>query len=116
MIFVDLLQDDSVFLDANTLVYHFEPHPILGPPCNQLVTRIENQEVLGLTATHILSEAAHWLMLIEASKLPGWSVTNVKQRLQRQPATIQQLSRFRSSLDTILNSRSRILTIAPDLI
>ena len=27
MTFADLLRGDSVFLDANTLVYHFEPHP-----------------------------------------------------------------------------------------
>ena len=37
MTFADLVPGSSVFLDANVFVYHFEPHPILGPPCNGLV-------------------------------------------------------------------------------
>ena len=31
MTFADLLKGDSLFLDAKILVYHFEPHPTLGP-------------------------------------------------------------------------------------
>jgi hypothetical protein len=31
MIFTDLAAGDSIFLDANTLIYHFGPHPIFGP-------------------------------------------------------------------------------------
>jgi predicted nucleic acid-binding protein len=116
MTFADLLRGDSVFLDANTLVYHFEPHPTFGPPAHQLVARIENQDLLGFTATHILTEVAHRLMMIETSRLPGWGPTGVEQRLQRQPATIQQLTRFRIAIVTVLNSRATILTIALSLI
>ena len=54
--------------------------------------------------------------MIEASRLPGWGPTNVKQRLQRQPAAIQQLKRFRTAIETALNSRTTILTIGPALI
>ena len=43
MIFADLVAGDAVFLDANTLIYHFGPHPSFGPACNQLVQRIENK-------------------------------------------------------------------------
>jgi hypothetical protein len=42
MTFADLLRGDSVFLDANTLVYHFEPHAIVGASCTQLLLRIEH--------------------------------------------------------------------------
>jgi hypothetical protein len=31
MIFADLAAGDSVFLDANTFIYHFGPDPALGP-------------------------------------------------------------------------------------
>jgi predicted nucleic acid-binding protein len=116
MFFTDLAHGDAVFVDANSLVYHFEPHPTYGPACNQLVARIESQDLLGFTATHILTGVAHRLMMVEASRLPGWTPTNVKQRLQRQPATIQKLAQFRTALETILNSRLRILSIAPALI
>ena len=88
MTFVDLLPGQSVFLDANTLVYHFQPHPVFGPVCHQLVARIEQQDLAGFTSTHILSEVSHRLMMIEASALPGWSPTKVKQRLQRQPHVV----------------------------
>jgi hypothetical protein len=39
MIFADLAAGDSVFLDANTFIYHFGPDPALGPPCSQLPPR-----------------------------------------------------------------------------
>ena len=35
MIFADLTAGDSLFIDANTLTYYFEPHPTLGPPCGR---------------------------------------------------------------------------------
>jgi predicted nucleic acid-binding protein len=47
MIFADLQRGDAVFLDANIFIYHFAPDPALGPPCNQLLQRIENQELTG---------------------------------------------------------------------
>ena len=78
MTFADLALHDSVFLDANTLVYHFASHQVFGPAANQLMTRIENQELVGYTSTHMLSETAHRLMMIEAATLPGWKQTKVK--------------------------------------
>jgi hypothetical protein len=42
MTFPDLLPGKSVFLDANTLVYHFSSHATFGAACTQLVRRIEN--------------------------------------------------------------------------
>ncbi len=62
MIFADLLTGESVFLDANTLVYHFTLHPTFGAACSQLLDRIEHQDLQGFTSTHILSELAHRLM------------------------------------------------------
>ena len=64
MIFADLPNGAAVFLDANPLVYHFGPHPLLGPPCSELIQRIENRELFAFTSTHVLSEAAHHLMTL----------------------------------------------------
>jgi hypothetical protein len=74
MTFADLLPGESVFVDANVLVYHFGPHPAFGPACAQLIRRIENQELPGFTSTHALGEVAHQLMIAEASQLPGWGL------------------------------------------
>jgi predicted nucleic acid-binding protein len=113
MIFADLVAGDSVFLDANTLIYYFGPDPVFGAACQQLVKRIENQEIHGYTSTHVLAEVAHQLMIIEASTLPGWTLGKVKQRLQQQPAVVQALTLFRRAIETMLQSNLRILTLAP---
>jgi predicted nucleic acid-binding protein len=55
-------------------------------------------------------------MLVEALTLPGWSAGKVKKRLHQQPAALQTLSRFRTAVETVLQSRITVLTIAPALI
>jgi len=116
MTFADLLKGDSLFLDAKILVYHFEPHPTLGPSCTHLLARIEAQELIGLVSTHILTEVAHRLMMIEASRMQGSTSAKIKQRLLRNPAMAQQLRQFRTALEEILQGRLQILTIDPTLI
>ncbi len=71
MIFADLVAGDAIFLDANSFIYHFAPDPVLGPPCSQLLQRIDNQELAGFTSLHLLAEVAHKLMTIEANALFG---------------------------------------------
>ncbi len=116
MTFADLVLHDSIFLDANTLVYHFSAHQIFGPAANQLMARVENQELVGYTSTHMLSETAHRLMMIEASTLPGWKQTKVKLRLQQQPTALRNLTLFRAAVETVLQSRIQTLAVAPTLI
>ncbi len=116
MIFADLATGDSVFVDANTLIYHFGPHPTFGTACRQLMQRIESQDLLGFTSTHTLGEVAHQLMIVEALTLPSWSPGKVKKRLRQQPGALQNLSRFRMAVETVLQSRITVLTIAPALL
>ncbi len=116
MIFADLVAGESVFVDANVLIYHFGPHPAFGMACNQLVQRITNQELRGFTSTHMLGEVAHALMIVEAMSLPGWTLGKLKQRLRQQPNVLQNLTRFRMAVETILQSTLQILTITPSLL
>jgi predicted nucleic acid-binding protein len=115
MTFGDLVRGDSVFLDANIFVLHFQPHAILGPLCTDLLKRIEIQELSGYTSTHVLSEVAHRLMTMEASALFTWA-SKIVQRLQQSPAQVQQLTQFRSALQKIPQMRIQILTIATDMV
>src|SRR5260370_12745994 len=112
----DFQLGESFFLDVNTLVYHFQPHPILGTICSQLISRVQNQELFGLTSTHVLTEVAHRLMMVEAGLLPSWKPKKVKQQLQKQPGSLQQLTGFRKAIETVLISRIQVLTEAPDLV
>ena len=116
MIFADLGVGDSVFVDANILIYLSGPDPVFGAACQQLMKSIDNQQLHGFTSTHVLAEVAHQLMIIEASTLPGWTLGKVKQRLQQQPTVVQQLTLFRRAIETVLQSNLRILTLAPALL
>ncbi|HBI45077.1 MAG TPA: hypothetical protein DDY78_19795 [Planctomycetales bacterium] len=114
MTFADLVRGDSVFLDADTFVYHFQPHSAFGPPCTDLLKRIELQELSGYTSTHVLSELAHRLMTMEASALFNWA-SKIVQRLQQNPAHVLRLTQFRSALQKIAQMRIQVLTIPAEV-
>lgn len=44
------------------------------------------------------------------------SAGKVKKRLRQQPVALQTLTGFRTAVETILQSRIKVLTIAPDLL
>jgi predicted nucleic acid-binding protein len=116
MTFADLVAGDSVFVDANILTYHFQPHPVWGRVCSDLLQRIENQELVGFTSTHLLSELSHRLMTIEASVQFGWPFAGIGNRLRSHPAQVQKLTALRQAVDRILQSHVRVLAVAPSLI
>jgi predicted nucleic acid-binding protein len=116
MTFADLRPGEAVFVDANTLTYHFQPHPRWGPACSDLLRRIENQELVGFTSTHVLSEVSHRLMTIQASALLGWPFAGIGNRLRTNPAEVQKLTAFRQAIDQLLRSRLQVLTVPPPLL
>ncbi len=116
MTFADLAAGDAVFVDANTLTYHFQPHPVWGPPCANLLLRIENQELTGFTTTHVLGEVSHRLMTIQASALFGWPFAGIGNRLRTHPAEVQKLTAFRQAIDQVLQSNFQVLTVPPALL
>src|SRR5262249_41380776 len=72
-------------LDANTLIYHFSQHPRYGAACTELLERIPLQDLVGHTSIHVLGEAAHRLMALEAIDRFGWPNTGVANRPRRVP-------------------------------
>src|SRR5205823_763110 len=84
--------------------------------CAQLIQRIENREVQGFTTTHVLGEVAHRLMIFEAMTVAGWVPGKVKQRLKQQPSVLQNLSRFRTAIETVLQSQVQVLPLPPTLL
>jgi len=52
MIFLDLAAGESIFVDANTLIYHFTPHPQFGAACAALLQRVQRRELTAYTSTH----------------------------------------------------------------
>ena len=72
MTFADIPAGATLFIDANTLIYHLTPEPNLGPTCRSLMDRIARQELAAFTSAHVLSNVAHRLMTIEAMSRFGW--------------------------------------------
>ena len=79
MIYADLPAGGTVFLDASVFIHHFEPNALYGPSATEFLERIENQEMIGVTTTHVLSEVAHRLMTIEAMQAFGWPSAGIAQ-------------------------------------
>jgi predicted nucleic acid-binding protein len=85
-----------IFLDANILVYAFGADPSYGPPTKILLERVEQGDVVGYISTHVLSEAAHRLMTLEACQTFGWPYAGIARRLRRHPAEIRKLQEFQA--------------------
>ncbi len=116
MTFADLLTGESVFLDANTLVYHFGSHATWGAACTGLLQRIENRDLLGYTSTQVLGEASHRLMTTEASNLFGWPFAGIGNRLRTNPTEVRRLGTFRTALEEVARSQLQVLTVTPDML
>ncbi len=101
-----------VFLDANILIYYFTPEPVLGPACQVLMDRIAKfQDFAAFTSTHVLSEVAHQLMILEAVQSFGWPLAGITGRLQKHPADVRSLTRFRQAIDEVPRLGIEVLPI-----
>jgi predicted nucleic acid-binding protein len=116
MTFADLVAGEAIFLDANAFVYHFAADLRYGAACSQLLQRVENQEIPGLTSTHVLTEMAHRIMTVEAIGAFAWPASSIVRRLRQHPAQVQQLVAFHHSVERVLQSRIQVLTIPVPLI
>jgi predicted nucleic acid-binding protein len=54
----DIPSGEAVFVDANLFVYAFAPDPVFGPLCQQLLERIEQQNLQGFTSSDVLCDVA----------------------------------------------------------
>jgi predicted nucleic acid-binding protein len=116
MTFDDVPAGIAIFLDANTLVYHFTNDPQFGAPCTRLLERIRRREIGGLTSTHVLADMAYRVLTIEACIAYGYSYTGINRRLKRHPADVQRLTRFRQAVDDVPAYGVQILPVTPGLI
>jgi predicted nucleic acid-binding protein len=116
MTFADLVAGDSVFVDANTLIYHCSIDPVFGPACTDLLDRVGRGEVAAFTSTHILLEVCHRLMALEAAralrKPPGPMAKFLKGHLDE----VRRLTGFRQAIDDLCVGQLRLLTITPAMV
>jgi predicted nucleic acid-binding protein len=104
----------TVFIDANIFYYHFVSLPGLSIACKNFLHRIEQGEITGVTATVVLAEAQHKVMLAEAVQKYGLSPQGLVRRLTQTPGLLVGLSHHRIVPSTVVAMHVRIepLTMA----
>lgn len=116
MTFAAIPQGASIFVDANTFVYHFGTDPVLQAPCQELLERAARREIAAFTSTHVLSDVAHRLMTIEAMASLGWPAKGIVQQLRQQPAEISKFTRFRQAIQEIPRFGIQVLPVTFTLV
>src|SRR5713101_7092119 len=116
MIFDDLQNGDAVFLDANTLIYHFTNHPKYGPACTRLVERIELKELQGFTSSHCLADVAHRVMTIEALGRLRWPASSWAARLKKHRAEISKLNLYQQAVAKVGQLAIQVLPVSDSLV
>jgi predicted nucleic acid-binding protein len=91
MTFADIPAGATLFLDANTFVYHYSQHPVLALPGTDL-------------------------MVLEAATVLGWTGTGITGRLRRHPQEIQKLTRFQTSVRAIAGFGIKIVAVSAPLV
>jgi predicted nucleic acid-binding protein len=98
MTFASIPPGTAIFLDANTLIYHFTNDAKYGVACTQLLKRVELNQLQGFTSAHVLGDVAHRLMTLEAISLLGWPPAGVAARLRKHHAEIPKLGVYRQAI------------------
>ncbi len=116
MTFADLVKGDSLFVDANTIIYHCTIDPIWGPACTDLLDRIGLGEITAFTSTHILLEVCHRLMTLEAARQLGKPQGSMVKFLKGHLDELRKLTGFRQAIEDLCIGKLQILTISPAMV
>jgi predicted nucleic acid-binding protein len=116
MTFADLTAGDSVFVDANPLVYHCTMDPVFGSACTDLLDRIGRGEIAAFTSTHVFLEVSHRLMTLEAARHLGKPQGSMAKFLKSHLDEIQRLSKYRQAIENLCVGKLHILTISPTIV
>jgi predicted nucleic acid-binding protein len=116
MTFDDLQTGNAVFVDANTLIYHFTSHAKYGAPCTRLLERIENQEIQGFSISHCLADVAHRVMTIEAMGHFGWPAAGLASRLKKHHTEIPKLRLYQPATAKVSQLGIQVLPVTEQLV
>jgi predicted nucleic acid-binding protein len=106
----------SVFLDANSLVYHFSNDPKYGVACTRLVQQVEKSLLTGSTSTDVLADVAHRLMTLEAIAMNGWPYAGIAARLRKHHHVISRLAISQQAIASLTNLKIRVIPITLQLV
>lgn len=113
MILAELSDGDSVFVDANIFIYHFGGR---SPECKAFLERCARRELLGYTATPVLAEVLHRLMVAEAILKGLVSAKTAVRKLGETPALVKQLTQYQEDVNKVSQMNITILPLTADIV
>jgi predicted nucleic acid-binding protein len=106
----------AVFLDANSLVYHFTNDPRYGVASTRLVRQIGQGALSGFTSTDVLADVAHRLMTLEAIAVNAWPYAGIAARLRKHHDSIPKLTIFRQAIASLPQLNIQAIPITQPLL
>src|SRR5438270_2714905 len=106
----------GVFLDANSLVYHFTNDPKYGVASTRLVHQVEQGALSGFTSTDVLADVAHRLMTLEAIAVNGWPYAGIAARLRKHHHFIPKLTIFQQAIASLPQLNIQVIPITQPLL
>ena len=103
----------TIFLDANCLIYHFAG---TYPSCALLLDRAHRGDVHLVTSAVTLGEVHHRLMVLETAKRLSYPLRNASSFLKRHPELIRSLSDCERALDCLPAFRLRVVSVTRRLL
>jgi predicted nucleic acid-binding protein len=113
MTLAELLDSDSVFVDANVFIYHFGGRLL---ECKTFLERCARRELLGYTSTPILAEVLHRLMIAEAIAKGLITAKTAVRKLGETPELVKQLTQYQDDVDKIFQMNLTILALTPEIV
>lgn len=98
MTFDQFREGDAVFLDANIFVYHFVG---VSQQCKLLLRQCRERFLHGTTASFILAETVHRLIVAEAIERKLVTARNPVKQLRERPNVVRQLHKHAESVHKI---------------
>jgi predicted nucleic acid-binding protein len=111
MTFDDIQAGSTVFVDSNTLIFHFAAHLKFGAASTRLINRIERGDIRGVCSTHVLAEVAHRLMTLEAINQHGWPPNSIAARLKKNHRVISSLCAYQVALSRLPQTGMQVIPL-----
>ena len=113
MTLADLQNGDRIFIDANIFIYHFGGQSL---ECKAFLERCARRELLGCTATLILGEVLHRLMVAEAVAKGLVSGGRTVRKLGESPELVRQLTQYHDNISNILRMNLTVLDLTTEVV
>ena len=104
------------YLDATIFYYHLVDASPLSDDCSDLLTRIEQARVQGVTSSVAIAEATHKVMLAEVVQRHGVDHRGLIARLKRHPELLEGLTNHQRVAATVRSLRLPVEAITLELL